>query len=75
MLSALHVGMFIGTWNVFMYNLLAFFSPSPPSPHFLSFIHPTRQSKVSVGGAYAAVTSLQLKGLLPSFCYLTLQLP
>ena len=45
MLSALHVGMFIGTWNVFMYNLLAFFSPSPPSPHLLSFIHPTRQSK------------------------------
>ena len=75
MLSALHVGMFLGKWNVFMYNLLAFSHPPLPLHTFCHLFIPHASQKVSVGGAYAAVTSLQLKGLLPSFRYLTLQLP
>ena len=54
-----------------------FFLTLPPlsTLFVIQLFIPHVSQKVSVGGAYAAVTSLQLKGLLPSFCYLTLQLP
>ena len=49
-----------------------FFSHPPLPPHTFCYLFiPHASQKVSVGGAYAVLTSLRLKGLLPSFRYLT----